>query len=129
MNITGYHHVGLRVGDMERSLKFYTEGLGGKVIDSFPMAGSGATIYMVELAKGTVVELLPGGTDEAELNARFAHIALSVDDAESAYEQALNAGATSRTAPNKVKRESMTRINAFVFAPAGEIIEFFQVIQ
>lgn len=129
LNITGYHHIGLRVADMDQSLKFYTEGLGGKVIDSFVMGNTGRMIYMVELCAGAVVELLPGGNNGEECNARWAHIALSTDDAAAAYEQALQAGATSRTAPNTVTRDKMTRSNAFVFGPEGEIIEFFQVIK
>ena len=129
MKITGYHHVGLRVSDMERSLKFYTEGLGGKVLESFPMASTGAMIYMVELAPGAVVELLPGGADDAEQNAKWAHICINTDDAEAAYEQALRAGATSRTAPNKASRDKFTRINAFVIAPGGELIELYQIVE
>ena len=128
MKLNGYHHIGLRVVDMDKSLAFYTEGLGGKVIDSFPMASTGATIYMVQLAPGAVVELLPGGSSEAEQYANWVHIALDTDDVAAAYAEALAAGATSRTEPNTVSREKMTRSNAFVYRPSGESIEFFCVL-
>ena len=128
MQFTGYHHIGLQVADMAKALAFYTEGLGGEILESFPRAGSGELIYMVKLAAGAVVELLPGGSDAKEEHARWLHIALQTDDAVAAYEQALKAGATSRTAPNTVQREKVTRTNAFVFGPSGEAIEFFQVI-
>jgi len=128
MAYTGYHHIGLAVQDMDKSLAFYTEGLGGKVVDSFPMGDTGKLIYMVELAPGAVVELLPRGAYGEEQNARWAHIALASNDAKADYDAALQAGATSRTAPNTVQRENMTRTNAFVFGLDGEIIEIFQVI-
>ena len=128
MAFLGYHHIGLRVSDMERSLAFYTEGIGGKVVDSFPMAATGATIYMVELAPGAVVELLPGlNAEEEEKAPRFAHICLLTDDAVAAYQLCLKAGAVSRTEPNTVTRGEMTRTNAFVFGPDKEVIEFYQL--
>ena len=49
MQFNGFHHIGLIVDDAERSLKFYTEGLGGKVTFSFPMGGSGKEIYLEDL--------------------------------------------------------------------------------
>lgn len=128
MVFTGFHHIGLAVSDMERSLAFYREGLGGKVVDSFPMASTGETIYMVELAPGTVIELLPGGKADAEQSPRWKHIALATDDAQAAFDVLVQAGARVRSALNTVEREKHIRSNAFVFGPDDEIIEIFQVI-
>ena len=128
MQFKGYHHIGLVVEDVERSLKFYTEeGLGGKVTMSFPMKGTDKTIYMVELGGNAVVEILPRGSAGTEANPHWAHIALATDDARAAYALALEAGATSRTEPVDKTINEMEVCNAFVFGPDGEIIEFFQV--
>ena len=125
----GYHHIGLVVDDAERSLKFYTDGLGGKVAFSFPMGDSGKTIYLVDLGENAVVEIVPRGQNGAEANARWAHIALSTDDARKAYELALKAGAVSQSEPKEIALGTMPACNAFVKGPDGETIELFQVNQ
>ena len=127
MQFKGYHHIGLAVEDVERSLKFYVEGLGGKVTMSFPMKDSDKIIHMVELGENAVVEILPRGITGTEANPHWAHIALATDDARAAYALALEAGATSRIEPVDKTINEMAVCNAFVFGPDGEIIEFFQV--
>ena len=90
MKFDGYHHIGLIVKDADKSLKFYTEGLGGEVTFSFPMGDTGKTIYLVDLGGHAVVEIIPRGDGDAESNAHWAHIALATDDTRAAY--ALGAG-------------------------------------
>ena len=123
----GYHHIGLMVKDSEKSLKFYTEGLGGTVTLSFPMGNTGKVIHLVDLGGNAVVELVPRGTEDPEANARWAHIALATDDVPKAYAMALAAGAVSRTEPTDITLATLSARNAFVFGPDGEGIEFFQV--
>ena len=127
MSINGYHHIGLSVKDMDKSFKFYTDGLGGKVTHSFPMGDSGKEIFLIDLGGNAVVELLPNGYDQPEANARWAHIALTTTDIQASYDQAIAAGAVCRSAPNSLSLGSMNVSNAFVFGPDQEIIEFFQV--
>lgn len=129
MQFSGYHHIGLAVKNIEKSLKFYTEGLGGTISFSFPMGNTGKTIYLIDLGGHAVVELLPKGNDEAEANARWAHIALSTDDTHKAYEKALKAGAQKQTEPQDIVLGTMAVCNAFVTGPDGEAIEFFEVKQ
>jgi len=127
MIFQGYHHIGLFVTDVGRSLAFYRDGLGGKVTAQFPMGGTGKTIYLVDVGGGAVVELLPGGTSAPEANARFAHIAIATDDCRAAHALALQAGATERSAPNDMTLGDMQVCNSFVLGPDGESVEFFQV--
>lgn len=129
MTFQGYHHIGLLVKDAEKSLKFYTEGLGGVITFRFPMGDTGKTIYLVDLGGNSVVEIIPKGTGEREANAHWAHIALSVDDTPAAYELALKAGALSQNKPQDALLGTMAVCNAFVNGPDGEVIEFFQVKQ
>jgi len=127
MAITGYHHIGLYTQDAQRSLRFY-EALGGKPVLTFTIGGN-RTITMVEMAPGAVVEIIPAGKEEAEQNARWGHIALATDDCRAAYAAALEAGAKERTPPQEGSLGGvMNKINAFVYGPDGEAIEFFQVL-
>jgi len=127
MKFNGYHHIGLIVNDAEKSLKFYTEGLGGELTFSFPMGDSGKTIHLVDLGGNAVVEIIPRGYDGAEANARWAHIAVNTDDVPGAYSTALAAGAASQSEPADLMLGTMAVSNAFVVGPDEEIIEFFQV--
>lgn len=127
MKFNGYHHIGLIVKDAEKSLKFYTEGLGGEITFSFPMGSTGKTIYLVDLGGNAIVEIIPRGSGEDEANAHWAHIALAADNARAAYELAVEAGAVSQSEPRDVLLGTTAVCNAFVTGPDGEVIEFFQV--
>jgi lactoylglutathione lyase len=127
MAFNGYHHIGLWVKDSQKSLDFYTKGLGGKVVFSFPMADMDKTIYLVDLGGGAVVEIIPRGNGEEETNAHWAHVAIGTDDARAAYALAIKAGASSRSEPKDNKLGTMAVCNAFVLGPDHEVIEFFQV--
>ena len=125
MNFKGYHHIGLMSKDAEKSLKFYTEGLGGTAVFSFPH--SDKTIYLVDMGGNAVVEILPMAEEGDENNARWAHIALCTDDARAAFDAAIKAGAIVRSAPKDMSLGEMDVTIAFVYGPDKEVIEFFQV--
>ena len=128
MKFDGIHHVGLLVKDAQKSLDFYTKGLGAKVNFSFPMSGSDKLIYLVDLGNNAVVEIIPRSTGEEEANAHWAHLAVRTDDSRAAYDKAIKAGAVSRTEPTEVKLGTMKAIISFVYGPDREILEFFQVL-
>lgn len=123
----GYHHIGLVVNDAPKSLKFYTDGLGGKLIFSFPMGDSGKTIYLVDLGGNAVVEIIPRGQSGEEASARWAHIALATDDVRMAYDLALKAGARCQSEPRDGQLGTMSVCTAFVTGPDQEVIEFFEM--
>ena len=128
MKIEGYHHIGLFTTNAERSLKFYTEGLGGKMTFSFPISGEpDKLIYLVDIGGGAVVEIVPRGEEKAEERARFAHICLLTDDVQAAFDAALKAGAAVRSEPADIQLGTMSATNAFVYGPDGEVVEFFKV--
>jgi lactoylglutathione lyase len=127
MQFNGFHHIGLWVKDSERSLNFYTKGLGGKVVFSFPMGGGDKIIYLVDLGNNAVVEIIPRGNGKEETDAHWAHVAVRTDDARSAYDLAIQAGAVSQSAPQDQNLGTMPVCNAFVLGPDHEVIEFFQV--
>ena len=129
MQYKGFHHIGLWAKDAEKSLEFYTSGLGGKEVFRFPMSDSDQTIYMVEMGNNAVIEIIPRGTVEEEANPRWHHVALRTDDARAAYEKAIKAGAENRMEPKEMKLGSMDALICFVYGPDREVIEFFQVIK
>ena len=129
MKFNGYHHIGLLAKDAQKSLDFYTKGLGGTMTFSFPMpSDTSKTIYLVDLGGNAVVEIIPRGNGEEELNAHWAHIALRTEDTRAAYDMAIKAGAISRDEPKELKLGTMSVCISFVFGPDREVIEFFQIL-
>jgi len=128
MNVHGFHHIGLPVKDLEKSLDFYTKGLGGKVTGSFPFGDSGKSAYFVDLGGNSTVELLPMGTGAEEKDAHWAHIALNSKDAKADHAQAVKAGAAVRSEPKEVQLGPMKVVNSFVLGPDREVIEIFQAM-
>ena len=119
------------VSDFEKSLKFYTEGLGFTVYRSW-IAGSGKKIALLDMGNGNCIELFSDG-EKAEYPAEpagsYFHLALKTDDAKEAYEKAIAYGAPSHKAPDTYALPAQPPINAiiaFVKGPDGELVEFFQ---
>ncbi|MDR0877156.1 MAG: VOC family protein [Treponema sp.] len=127
MAFNGFHHIGLWVKDSQKSFDFYTKGLGGKVVHSFPTADTHQTVYLVDLGNNAVIEIIPRGNGEEEKDAHWVHVAIRTDDARAAYETAVKAGAESRQEPKDQQLGTMAVVNAFVYGPDREVIELFQV--
>ena len=89
-------HTMLRTGDLDRSIKFYTEILGMKLLrqkdypdGKFTLAFLG---YGAE-SEHSVIELTYNwGVDRYELGTAYGHIALEVDDVYHATEEVKNRG-------------------------------------
>lgn len=121
-------HTMLRVGNLEKSLAFYTQVLGMKLLrrkdypdGRFTLAFAG---YQDE-ADGTVLELTHNwDTPSYNVGNGFGHIAIEVDDAYQACENTRKMG-------GKVTREAGpmkhgTTVIAFIEDPDGYKIEFIQ---
>jgi len=121
-------HTMLRVGDLERSLQFYTQVLGMKLLrrkdypeGKFTLAFVG---YQSE-AEGTVLELTHNwDKDKYDLGSGFGHIAIEVDDAYKACEGVKNLGGRVTREAGPMKHG--TTVIAFVEDPDGYKIEFIQ---
>lgn len=121
-------HTMLRVGNLEKSLEFYTQVLGMKLLRRKDYPDGKFTLAFVgyqDEASGTVLELTHNwDTSEYNLGEGFGHIAIEVDDAYQACENTRKLG-------GKVTREAGpmkhgTTIIAFVEDPDGYKIEFIQ---
>src|SRR5271165_5649298 len=83
-------HTMLRVGDMDRSVRFYTEALGMKVLRTTDRPEQKYSLAFVGYDtedRSAVLELTYNyGVDRYELGTAYGHIAIEVDDAARACE-------------------------------------------
>lgn len=118
----------LRVGDLERSLRFYTELLGMQLLrrkdypeGKFTLAFVG---YGTEDAN-TVIELTHNWeTPSYDLGSGFGHLALGTSDIHGTIEKLRAAGATISREPGPMKHG--TTVIAFIKDPDGYAIELIQ---
>ena len=128
-----FHHIALQTSDFEKSLKFYTEGLGFEVFKTFT-ASTGKNVALIDIGEGSYFELFSDGEvkdDKRDYAGRYFHLALKVDDAKAAYERALEYGGEEMgKAPREMELPTnppMPVVIGFIKGPDGEELEFFQV--
>ena len=118
-------HTMLRVGDLDRSIKFYTHVLGMKLLRRKEYPEGEFTLAFVgygDEAEHTVIELTHNwGTDHYDLGEGYGHIAIEVDDVYTATAEVKHRG-------GKIIREAGpmnagTTIIAFIEDPDGYQIE------
>jgi lactoylglutathione lyase len=121
-------HTMLRVGNLDRSLDFYTHVLGMRLLRQKDYPSGRFTLAFVgyeDEDKGTVLELTHNwDTEKYDLGNAYGHIAVSVDDAVAACEMVRQKG-------GKVTREAGPMkhggsVIAFVEDPDGYKIEFIE---
>lgn len=121
-------HTMIRVGDMQRSIKFYTDVLGMRVLRT-----SQNTEYKYDLAfvgyedesQGAVIELTYNyGVDSYDHGTAFGHLALGVDNVAQTCEDIRKAGGNVVREAGPVK--GGTTIIAFVEDPDGYKIELIE---
>ena len=125
----GSHHIAISTADFDTSVQFYTEGLGMQPV---ALWGEGAgRAALLDIGDGSHVEIFADGTADAQSNEKFVHFAIRTTDPDAAFEAALAAGAAEKMPPTTLDIPSdpplPVRI-AFVFAPGGEVLEFFKVL-
>tara|TARA_R110002073_G_scaffold210136_3_gene370669 strand:- start:316 stop:699 length:384 start_codon:yes stop_codon:yes gene_type:complete len=121
-------HTMLRVGDMEKSINFYTQVLGMKLLRRKDYPDGNFTLAFVGYqneTNGTVLELTHNwDTTEYDLGDGFGHIAIEVDDAYRACEETKKLGGVVTREAGPMKHG--TTVIAFVADPDGYKIEFIQ---
>jgi lactoylglutathione lyase len=121
-------HTMLRVGDLDRSLRFYTQVLGMRLLRRRDYPEGRFTLAFVgygEESETAVLELTYNwGVDSYETGTGYGHVAIAVDDAYKACEEVRKRG-------GKVTREAGpmkhgTTVIAFVEDPDGYKIELIE---
>ena len=121
-------HTMIRVGNLERSIKFYTEVLGMKLLrqEDFPEGKfTLAFLGYGSEAESTVIELTYNyGVESYEMGTAFGHIALAVPDAYKACAEIKARGGVVIREAGPMKHGST--VIAFVQDPDGYKIELIQ---
>ena len=121
-------HTMLRVGDLKRSVSFYTEVLGMKLLRTTERPEQKYSLAFVgydDEARSAVLELTYNyGVERYDLGTAFGHVAIGVPDVSAACERV-------RASGGKVTREAGPvkgggSVIAFVEDPDGYKIEFIE---
>jgi len=122
-------HTMLRVGNLDRSLKFYCDILGMKLLRQKDYPGGEFTLAFVgygDESEQSVIELTYNwGVEQYEIGTGYGHIALGVDDIYGTCEQIRAAGGKITREPGPMKHGST--VIAFVEDPDGYKIELIQL--
>ena len=121
-------HTMLRVGDLDRAVRFYTDVLGMKLIRTTDRPEQKYTLAFVgygDERNGAVLELTYNyGVDRYDLGSGFGHVAIEVDNAAAACDAVRRKGGSVTREAGPVK--GGTSVIAFVQDPDGYKIELIQ---
>ncbi len=121
-------HTMLRVGDLQRSIDFYTRVLGMTLLRTTDRPEQKYTLAFVGYgpeSEQAALELTYNyGVDRYELGTAFGHVAIGVEDVYAACERIRAAGGKITREPGPVK--GGTTVIAFVTDPDGYKIELIQ---
>jgi len=125
----GSHHFALSSADFDKSVKFYTEGLGMKPV-AFWGENEGRAA-LLDIGDGSHVEIFANGNADEQKNEKIVHFAFTTTDPDLAFNNAIAAGARERMVPTTLDIPSDPPIPvriAFVYGPDNEVLEFFKAL-
>ena len=121
-------HTMLPVGDLDRSITYYRDDLGMRLLSrkdypegKFTLAFLG---FEANPAQAEIELTHNWGVDKYELGTAYGHVALGVDDSHAACERIRAAGGTITREPGPMKHG--TTVIAFVVDPDGYKIELIE---
>jgi len=121
-------HTMIRVGDLQRSIDFYTEVLGMRLLrkSDYPSGRfTNAFVGYEDESRAAVLELTHNwDTVSYDMGTGFGHVAVEVEDAYKACDEVKKRGGKVTREPGPMKHG--TTVIAFVEDPDGYKIEFFQ---
>ena len=121
-------HTMLRVGDLQRSIDFYTKVLGMKLLRTSENAEYKYTLAFVGYGNNpdhAELELTYNwGVDKYEMGSAYGHIAISAEDIYKTCEQVRAAGGNITREPGPVK--GGTTVIAFITDPDGYKVELIE---
>jgi lactoylglutathione lyase len=121
-------HTMLRVGNLQRSIDFYTKALGMHLLRTTDRPDQKYTLAFVgygDEREHAVLELTYNyGVDHYDLGSGFGHVAIGVPDVAAACEYVRTAGGAVTREPGPVK--GGTTVIAFVQDPDGYKIELIE---
>ena len=126
----GFHHIAMNAYDIDKTVRFYTEGLGFSVYNTWYKENGEIAGVMLESGDGAIFEIFPGGAKEQPTGI-LAHIALRTDDCDKAAKAVKALGAQITIEPKDIvingKEKVIPARIMFFKGPDGETIELFQI--
>ena len=122
----GFHHLSMKVKDLEKSIKFY-KALG--FVEKVSWGESPKKTVLMDTGDGNYFEISQGESNPFDEEGVFRHIALRADDCAATLELARKAGAEVTVENRDVNLRTDPPIPiriAFFKGPDGELIELFQ---
>jgi glyoxylase I family protein len=127
VNVNGFHHIAMKVKDLDASIQFYTKVMGFEVKHAWGEGEKRAV--MIDTGKGNYIELFANGPSGLRPDGHWVHLALACTDTKSAIEKVRAAGYTVTMEPADIDIPASpvlpVRIGFFK-GPDAELIEFFQ---
>ncbi|NRD81655.1 lactoylglutathione lyase [Burkholderia pseudomallei] len=121
-------HTMLRVGDLDTSIRFYTEVLGMRLLRKHDYPDGKFTLAFVgykDESQAAAIELTHNwDTDKYDLGTGYGHIAVEVEDAYAACEEVKKRGGVVSREAGPMKHG--TTVIAFIVDPDGYKIELIQ---
>ena len=127
-----FHHIAIRAKDYTASKDFYVKGLGANCYAEWKHS-KGFMACMMELSGGGIIEMLGSGEEALpenfeSLSGCYIHLALQVENVESAVAQAVEHGGIQKGEIKDNLIPSPLHIGV-VYGPSGELIEFLTPLQ
>ena len=122
----GFHHLSMKVKDLEKSVEFYTS-LG--FVERVSWGEAPKRTVLLDTGDHNYFEISQGDPNQVYGEGVFKHISLRVDDCEAALATARKTGAEVTVETRDVTLKSSIPIQiriAFFKGPDGELVELFQ---
>ena len=125
MTVKKLLHTRMRLNDIERSVKFYTEALGLTVSRRHTSPRGAQLVFLATPGSEEEIELcqMPPGAEPVKVQPDLMHLAFEVDDLVAFAEAAAKKGFVLSDGPSKSGSGSMI---AFFDAPEGYEVELIQ---
>ena len=130
--LLNFEHVGVTVGDLDRSLHFYVDQIGMTLLLRRASADGAGEVAFVETAGARLELVRPGG--EVETPARrpgndragLKHLTFTFDDVDATYDRLIADGVKSVEKPRAAFNSDVLARVAFVLDPDGIVVELAQ---